>query len=167
MILSKMVVPDHITIRNASPRDHQIVVSVIPEWWGGRDLRTSVPKLFFIHFSPTSFIAEKDGELAGFLVGFLSLSSPKEAYIHFAGVRPDLRKKGIAKSLYNTFFQAARHHGRTIVRSCTAPENKLSIMFHRSMGFVLEPGDAVIDGLPVTRGYLKENEPKVVFKCCI
>ena len=57
-----------ITIRNALPSDHKTVLSVIPEWWGGRDLRSSLPKLFFLHFGNSSFIAEKNGILCGFLV---------------------------------------------------------------------------------------------------
>ena len=162
-----MALPENITIRNAGPSDHKAVLSVMTEWWGGRDLRTSLPKLLFIHFSPTSFIAEENGRLAGFLVGFLSQSFPEEAYIHFAGVHPDLRRKGLARALYQTFFQAVRNRDRTIVRSCTSPENRLSIKFHRSMGFALEPGDTIIDGFPVTTGYLRENDPKVIFKCCI
>ena len=47
-----------------------------------------LPKLFFVHFRDTSFVAERDGELAGFLVGFLSQSEPEEAYVHFVGVSP-------------------------------------------------------------------------------
>ncbi len=151
-------------IRNALPSDHKTVVSVIPEWWGGRDLRSSMPKLFFIHFGSTSFIAEQDGRLCGFLVGFLSQDHPKEGYIHFAGVHPDFRNQGLGKKLYHYFYNHCRTHSRTIVRSCTAPENKSSIGFHQRMGFAMEPGDLVEDGIPVTLHYLWENDRKVVFK---
>ena len=153
-----------ITIRNALPSDHKTVLSVIPEWWGGRDLRSSLPKLFFLHFGNSSFIAEKNGILFGFLVGFLSQDHPEEGYIHFAGVRPGFRNQGLGKTLYRHFYTHCLTHSRTIVRSCTAPENRLSIGFHRRMGFVPEPGDIMEDGIPVTLGYLRENDRKVVFK---
>jgi ribosomal protein S18 acetylase RimI-like enzyme len=162
-----MTPPDNITIRSATPADHSAVSAVIPEWWGGRDLRASVPKLFFIHFSPTSFIAEQDGDLAGFLVGFLSQTFPEEAYIHFAGVRPDLRNQGLARGLYEEFIEVARSHGRRVIRSCTSPVNKLSIGFHRRIGFSIEPGNKTVDGIPVTTGYLQEKDDKVLFKLCI
>ena len=47
-----------------------------------------LPKLFFVHFRDTSFVAERNGELAGFLVGFLSQSEPDAAYVHFVGGQP-------------------------------------------------------------------------------
>ena len=47
-----------------------------------------LPKLFFIHFEGTSFVAEgDDGELIGFVCGFLSQTADDEAYIHFVGDR--------------------------------------------------------------------------------
>ncbi|MCR8987876.1 GNAT family N-acetyltransferase [Brevibacillus laterosporus] len=45
-----------------------------------------LPKLFFEHFTHISFIAEKNGELIGFLIGFLSQIHTDEAYIHFVGI---------------------------------------------------------------------------------
>lgn len=36
---------------------------------------------------------------------FMSQTSPDEAYIHFIGVNPEYKKKGIARDLYNLFFQ--------------------------------------------------------------
>ena len=39
-----------------------------------------LPKLFFIHFDGTSFVAEDaDGELLGFVCGFLSQTSARTA----------------------------------------------------------------------------------------
>ena len=77
-----------IKIRNGRPSDHEKVVSVMPEWWGGRNLSSSVLKIFFIHFSNTTYIAEINGELVGFLVGFMSQTEANVGYIHFAGVHP-------------------------------------------------------------------------------
>ena len=82
-----------ISIRNPAPDDHKAVISVIPEWWGDRDLRSSVPKLLFHHFCSSSFVAEANGTLCGFLVGFLSHDHSNEGYIHFSGVHPDFRKR--------------------------------------------------------------------------
>ena len=65
-------------------------------------------KLFFDHFTDTSFIAEMDGEILGFLIGFLSQTHPNEAYIHFVGVNPTVRKQSIGKQLYNKFFDVVK-----------------------------------------------------------
>ncbi len=153
-----------LTIRNAFPKDYQQIIDVIPDWLGDRDLRASISKLFLIHFNKTCFMAEKNGDLAGFLIGFFSQTQPNEAYIHFVGVHPDRRMKGTARTLYRDFYNVCRNHSRTIVRSCIALDNKLSIDFHLKMGFEMEPGDKEINGIQVTENYLPENDQLVLFR---
>ncbi len=152
-----------ITIRNATPADHPNIISVMPDWWDGRDLTAMLSKVFFIHFSDTVYIAERNGELAGFLVGFFSQADQNVGYIHFVGVHPEVRKLGVGRMLYEKFFDACLAKGRAMVKSCTSPVNKLSVGFHQRMGFEIEGGDGVLDGLPVTMNYLGENDPKVLF----
>lgn len=155
---------NNIKIRNGRATDHENVISVMPGWWGGRDLTSAVLKVFFIHFSNTTFIAEMKDDLVGFLVGFLSQSEKNVGYIHFAGVHPDYRKAGIGRILYQKFYDACKTDDRFIVKSCTSPINKLSVAFHLRMGFGIEPGDGIVDGIPVTMNFLRKNEPKVFFK---
>ncbi len=61
---------ENIQIRNGRPSDHERVVSVMPEWWDGLDLTSSVLKIFFVHFCNTIYVAERSDELVGFLVSF-------------------------------------------------------------------------------------------------
>lgn len=75
-------------IRSVKGSDYYIISLLINEWWGGRNMSDMLPKLFFDHFTDTSLIAEKDGEILGFLIGFLSQSLTDESYIHFVGVHP-------------------------------------------------------------------------------
>lgn len=152
------------TIRHAFPEDHQKIIDVIPGWLEGKDLRAYVSKLFLIHFNNTCFIAEKNGRLAGFLIGFLSQTQPDEAYIHFACVDPAQRMDGTARMLYRDFYNVCRDHSRTIVRSSIALENRLSIDFHLKMGFEMESGDKEIEGIQVTENYLNEKDQLVLFK---
>ena len=154
-----------IKIRKADPSDHDTIICALQDWWGGRDLTAMLPKLFLNHFNETSFVAENDGRMIGFLIGFLSpsLKLKDEAYVHFMGVHPDFRKKGIGKKLYDRFFEICRAHGRTIVRACTSPVNKSSVKFHERIGFQLEAGDDEIEGLPVTRDYNRPGDHKVRF----
>ncbi len=152
-----------IVIRKADPADYHRVTSVMPEWWNGRDLSSAALKIFFIHFHETTFIAEIDKSLVGFLIGFFSQSRREEGYIHFAGVHPEYRNIGLGRKLYENFFEVCRADSRTVIRSCTSPINKLSINFHQHMGFIIEQGDAVIDSVSVTTNYLYNGEPKVLF----
>lgn len=127
-----------VEIRHARPSDYGRVIGVVDVWWGGRRMAPMLPRLFFVHFESTSFIAEEDGELAGFLCGFLSQTNPDEAYVHFVGVDPERRGEGIGRALYERFFDVVRRDGRTVVRAVTAPTNADSVAFHRELGFEVE-----------------------------
>ena len=109
-------------IRQAEPADYDGVIAVLDDWWGGRPMRDMLPRLLFTHFRQTSFVAELDGDLAGFLVGFLSQTFPDEAYVHFVGVAPASRSSGVARALYERFFAAAKANGRTLARCVTSRE---------------------------------------------
>jgi ribosomal protein S18 acetylase RimI-like enzyme len=152
-----------VTVRPLRLSDHAAVITVIDDWWGGRRMADMLPRLFFEHFTDTSFAAERDGELAGFLVGFLSQSRPAEAYIHFVGVHPGARGAGLGRRLYEEFFAAVSARGRTVVRAVTAPVNTGSIAFHRQMGFAVEPGPAGPGGAPVAAGYDGPGQDRVRF----
>jgi ribosomal protein S18 acetylase RimI-like enzyme len=123
------------------------VIGVVNTWWGGRQMAPMLPKLFFLHFEGTSFVAEDDdGELAGFLVGFLSQTHADEAYVHFVGVDPRQRGSGLGRQLYERFFDAVRAEGRSLVRCVTSPANADSVAFHESIGFTVDRVEENYDG---------------------
>ena len=153
-----------VNIRNGRPSDHPKVLSVILEWWEGRDLRSNAKRVFFDHFSDTIFIAEVNNDLVGFIIGFLSQSKPKEAYIHLVGVRPDMRELGLGSLLYINFIEACHRYGRSIFQCCTSIMNKKSIEFHQRIGFSIEPGEGIIDGIPVSYSYYGQDSPMVLFR---
>jgi ribosomal protein S18 acetylase RimI-like enzyme len=105
-----------------------------------------LPRLFFVHFSETAFVAEDGDELCGFLAGFLSQSKADEAYVHFVGVSPAHRGRGVGRLLYERFFEVARAHSRGVVRCVTAPVNERSVAFHRALGFQVDEVAADYDG---------------------
>ena len=128
-----------IRLRTAEAGDYDRIIAVVDDWWG-RPVAHALPRLFLDHFHATSFVAERDADLAGFLVGFLSPSLPEAAYIQFVGVSPRERGGGLARVLYGRFFALAAADGRRVVRAVTAPVNSASIAFHTAMGFtVTEP----------------------------
>jgi hypothetical protein len=45
----------------------------------------------------------------------------------------------------------------------TAPVNQGSIRFHQQMGFGIEPGNAEVDGIPVTSEYDEDSRDRVRF----
>ncbi len=139
-------------IRHAEPADYARVIGVVDAWWGGRAMAAMLPKLFFVHFRDTSFVAEEDGEVAAFLCGFRSQTFDDEAYIHFVGVDPAHRGGGLARQLYERFFAAVEP--RRVVRAVTSPRNETSLAFHRALGFEVERIDDDYDGAGASRALL-------------
>ena len=151
-------------LRHVHPADYDRVLAVIDAWWDGRPMGARLSHVFFSHFAPTSFVLEVDGELVGFLLGFLSQTHLEEAYVHFVGIHTEYRRLGLGRRLYERFFIAAQMHGRRWVRSITAPSNELSIAFHRGMDFEPLHGDLLVDGLPVWLDYAGAGGHRVVFR---
>lgn len=126
-------------------------------------MRDMLPKLFFVHFCETSFIAEIDQKIIGFLIGFLSQSHSEEAYIHFVGIHPDFRKQGVGSALYQQFFQVVQRFERVRVRCVTSPVNQDSIAYHLRLGFEAEPSNAERNGVPLHPDYDGSGEDRVLF----
>ncbi len=122
-----------------------------------------LPRLFFVHFRPTSFLAGQNGLIVGFIVGFVSQTFPEEAYIHFVGVHPEFRKTGLGKALYEKFFAAVAAIGCRTVRCVVSPVNQDSIAFHRRMGFSAADSEKIVDGVPILEGYDGKGEDRVLF----
>ena len=100
-----------VELRRPTPVDHAAVASVVNEWWGGRDLQALVQALFFEHFASTSLIETGADGVRCFLLAFDSADHPDVTYIHFVGVRPDLRGEQRGRLLYERTFADARDGG--------------------------------------------------------
>lgn len=153
--------------RRPTPDDHARVVAVIDEWWGGRRMRALLPRLWFEHFASTSWIAEdaEDGRLAGFVVAFLSPDHPGRAYIHMVGADPNRRRGGVGRALYERVFADLAERGARRVEAVTWPGNRISVAFHRSMGFRVDdgPGTSPIYGTPAHPDHDGPGDDRVVF----
>jgi GNAT superfamily N-acetyltransferase len=165
-----MAEPEVLTYRHPTPEDQPAVLAVLDDWWGGLEGASGaaqrallLPRLFFQHFTGTSVVAEREGQLAGFLIGFLSQSRPDESYIHFVGVSPALQGRGLGRRLYERFFEISRAHGRIRVRAITSASNSDSYRFHLRMGFEVEPGPGLFEGRPTHPDYDGPGLDRVLF----
>ncbi|MGI5184999.1 GNAT family N-acetyltransferase [Dactylosporangium sp. CA-152071] len=148
-------------LRHPTEDDHARVMAVMDEWWGGLGgesgsvyRATLLPRLYFQHFTDTSYVLDlSGGRLGAFLVGFVSQSDPGVGYIHFVGVSPALRRTGVGGRLYRRFFTDVAARGVRRVHSITGVANRQSLAFHTRLGFTLVPGDTSLDGLPVHTNY--------------
>lgn len=154
---------ERLEVRRLVVDDYDPLIRVLDDWWGGRRMVEMLPRLFFIHFNKTSFVAEVDTFRVGFLIGFVSPSHPQSAYIHFAGIHPTYRRQGVGKALYSAFFECVRTQGCTRVGCVTSPRNKMSVQFHIKMGFVPDESEKQLDGVPYHEDYDGVGEHRVKF----
>jgi ribosomal protein S18 acetylase RimI-like enzyme len=157
--------PPGIHFRRPTEADYLAIVRVIDDWWAGRHVDALLPRLWLQHFTGTSWLAETgDGVLAGFLVGFLSPDQLDVAYCHMVAANPNLRRRGVGRALYERFFADAASDGRSHVVAVTWPANRVSIAFHRSLGFEAEtgPGTQNLYGTPAYPGYDFDREDRAV-----
>ncbi len=140
-------------IRHVCDEDYPHVIGVLNDWWGGREMTHLLPRLFFEHFQPTSFVIEDENHLQAFLIGFVSQTNPNKAYIHFVGVHPKSRKKGYARKLYQLFFSTIEKLGCKQITCITSSGNEGSIQFHKSMGFTVS----------LSKDYAAEGQDRILF----
>jgi ribosomal protein S18 acetylase RimI-like enzyme len=154
-----------ITFRRPTEADYPAISRVIDDWWGGRSMSVLLPRLWLQHFTGTSWLAETaDGRLAGFLIGFMSPDHPDVAYSHMIATDVNLRKHGLGRALYERFFEDARVGRRTSVKAVTWPANRVSLAFHRALGFEIQegPGTQNLYGAPAQPGYDFEREDRAI-----
>ncbi|HEY9102625.1 GNAT family N-acetyltransferase [Chitinimonas sp.] len=152
-------------LRALTVADHLPIRAVMNEWWGGRQVDHLLHRFLFEHFGDSSLFAETaEGELAGFLVGFLSQTQPDVAYVHFIGVAPSARGSGLGRTLYQAFMAHARLAGRTRIKAITSPVNHASVAFHLSLGFRLAEGDATVNDYPVISDHGGPGQARICFE---
>lgn len=154
-----------VRFRRPSEADHHVIVDLVDEWWGGQRVHHLLPRLWFRHFSGTSWIAESlEGRLAGFLVGFVSPDRPNEGYAHLLAVNPNFRRRGIGRALYDRFFEDLRTCGVSRVSATAWPENRPAVAFHRALGFRLDEGPETrpVHGVPAYPDYDGDRDDRVV-----
>lgn len=155
-----------IRYRRPVEADHPGLVRQMNEWWGGTRLQQLFPRLWLQHFAGTSWLAEDgDGRPVGFLVGFVSPDRPDEAYVHLIGTSPNHRRAGIGRELYRHFCDDATAHGARRVTAITWPGDRVSLLFHRALGFEASeaPGTKNLYGSSAFPDYDADGEDRVVF----
>ena len=119
-------------IRIASPSELLWVHERIPEFPGKASLDFYAERLK--HRLYLALVAENDGQLFGFKVGYQS-DNPDSFYSWMGGVRPEFRKQGIADSLAEYQENWAREKGFKSIHFKTRNRFPAMITFGLSRGF--------------------------------
>ena len=59
----------------------------------------------------TSLVFEDNGEIKGFLLGFISQENPEDSYIHLLCIKNDLRGQNLGSNLVDEFIKIVSSHG--------------------------------------------------------
>ena len=138
---------ESLTWRRPDRADHARIIAVVDAWWGGRAMAAMLPRLFVDHFADTSYVVDDDeGQLAGFVIAFMSPADAATVYIHFIGVNPALRGAGLGRALYARVAREAKAAGRSRIAAVTSPVNTTSLAFHAALGFEIGPVVPDYDG---------------------
>jgi ribosomal protein S18 acetylase RimI-like enzyme len=152
--------------RHPTEADYPTIIELVDEWWGGRRMRALLPRLWFQHFTRTSWILETDdAKPAGFVVAFVSPDDPTIGYVHMIAADPNRRRDGLGRRLYGLVFDDFASRGVRRVKSITWPGNRTSVAFHTALGFVIDdgPGTQRLYGTPAYADYDGWGEDRVVF----
>lgn len=123
--------------RKITKADYDQIVEVIDRWWGApASMATFAHPIFFYELGDNALIAEKDGKMIGFLLGFVSYKAPKTGYVHLVGISPDARRLGVGRVLYQQFTERCRELGCERMKAITTHGNEGSIRFHEALGWV-------------------------------
>ena len=123
--------------RKITKQDFDVIVSVIDQWWGGPTSALAHP-IFFYEFGEHALVAEEDGAMIGFLLGFVTGDQPRSGYIHLVGIDPACRRRGVGRALYEAFSAHVRTAGGVRLKAITTRGNQGSLEFHRALGYHVE-----------------------------
>ncbi|MCC7539794.1 MAG: GNAT family N-acetyltransferase [Deltaproteobacteria bacterium] len=138
--------------RSLTKADFDYVVSVIDRWWGGPSTALAHP-MFFYELGGHAQVAVEQGEIVGFLLGFVTASTPPLGYVHLVGIHPQWRRRGVARTMYERFEAECKAAGATRMKAITTLGNEGSVAFHRALGWDVEE---VAD-------YAGSNRARIVF----
>lgn len=100
-----------------------------PNFWPEEILRNSIAK-----DDVSFFIAQVNGEIAGFIIANLNKSLSKTE-IENIFVKPDFRRQGIGTSLVRKVVEAARLNQYQFISVLTPPDDIAAIKTYEKVGF--------------------------------
>lgn len=121
--------------RPLTKTDYDQIVRVIDQWWGGPTSALAHP-MFFYELGRLARVVEEDGELVGFLLGFICPEAPV-GYVHLIGIHPDYRRRGVARLMYMSFEADCRRANCQTLKAITTLGNEGSVRFHQALGWSL------------------------------
>lgn len=120
--------------RRITKVDFDRIVEVIDHWWGG-PIGTFAHPIFFYELGDKALVVENEGQMIGFLLGFIDYEPVRTGYIHLVGIHPDFRRRGVGRLLYRDFVEECRRAECVRMKAITTLGNEGSLRFHLALGW--------------------------------
>ena len=143
---------DGVVLRRATIADLATVLGEIGEFWDDPGMEFLHQALYVHEFGETSVVAERAGEIVGYLLGFVSPGGT--GYIHAVAVRRGARGRGLAHTMYDRFAELVGERGAGSLKAITRPGNGGSRAFHEALGF----------SVTLVEGYSPSGDARLVFR---
>jgi predicted GNAT superfamily acetyltransferase len=126
-------------LRHVTIADLRSILAELDEFWEERDTAFLHQALYVHEFGESSVLAERDGRITGYLLGFVG--QEEIGYVHAVAVRREARGEGLARRMYERFEELVAARGAYRLKAITSPENAGSRAFHEALGFSVEEVD--------------------------
>lgn len=91
---------------------------------------------FYTNDPESSFVAEIDGNIAGFILSYIVNKSPKKyGYLVWMCVDPEFESKGLASKLFDEFKKYMLENDVKVLLVDTEADNKKALRFFMKKGF--------------------------------
>lgn len=116
----------HVIYRAPRPADAKSVHRLVRDS-GGLEVNTGYAYVLLCdHFASTSAVAERGGELVGFVGGYVPPSRPHALFVWQVGVHPAVRGFGVASGLLDAAVRSAAGEGARYLEATVTPSNAAS-----------------------------------------
>lgn len=85
------------------------------------------------HFASTSIVAEREGRVVGFVLGYRPPTDPDALFVWQVGVTPEARGRGLARRLLDEVLVRPGCRGVRHLTATVSPDNAASLALFRSL----------------------------------
>lgn len=150
-------------IERMTPADYDVILKEQELFWGERSdhLFSLHHPMFLYEFGDGAFVARANGDILGYIMGFMAQTGPV-GYMHLIAVRKGQRRRGVGTALQAHFERYAINRGARALKAVTLANNQLSVAFLIALG--MRPlGLPDPAGTPLVRNYWGSGVDRVVF----
>lgn len=150
-------------IENLTVEDYELVRQKMRDWYPLIAADLQLPRLFFKHFSFTSFIISDAKDVLGVMIAFPSLYQANTACIHLLAINPHHKELGIEKELFKLLKETTAQYRVNKVEYILHPQHHAFIELCKRLEFETKTGDKVVGTISTFSDYDGIGQDRAIF----